>query len=413
MPEEEIPGFDERDEVDFFGPPLPPEDRLWRHPSELVAGSAQPGQAGHASVSRHRAAGFFGTRQNTRAGALSAGLAGAMLATGLVLVGTHLAVALSGPGSGPSSAQAGSLPTTTAAFHKMAKIDNNAASTSPPISNGLREMAAEIGAATVLVTAYEGGRAVRGTGLVIGRSCLVVTSYALVKGAQSVMLTLSNGVNGAATVLGADPATGIAVLHCPATQLPALGTPSRLPVNAHELVALVVPSQTQKLDFGFVNSAASSVTIGNSQLLDEILTDIPENVEGTALVGYDGQVVGLVVGAVGGTAVATPTWLAMAAARQIATTGKVESGVLGIRGTPATGEHAGVDVLSVTPRGAAWRAGIKSGDVIESVDGTPTVSMASLKARLHCLKPGTVVDITLVRHGVDHRTEAVLLRPAA
>jgi S1-C subfamily serine protease len=411
MPDQE-PEFDDHDDVEFIGPPLPPDDRLWRHPSEIASGERTTSAAQSAPAAGRRprfrkATSFFSGRPTTRAGALSAGLAGAMLATALVLVGTHIAETM---GHGNPTLDATSVTVHETSSSVPRHVDTTIVNPTA-ISDALQTMASRIGEATVLVTAYHGSHAEHGTGLVFASQCLVVTAYSLVEGADSVMLSLPDGTNAAAQVLGVDPATGIAVLRCPATHLATVNSSSRVTVNTHELVAVVGtrPAGSAELDFGFVSAPPSPVTVGNNQLLEEIRTDIPDH-DGTALVGYDGAVVGLVVGTVGGSAVATPTWLAMDAANEIVRSGKVVSGVLGVRGAPASGTHPGVKVLSVAARGAAAKAGLVAGDVIETVDGSPTPTVSALRAKLHCLGPGTNVSIVFERHGKDLRASAILLK---
>jgi S1-C subfamily serine protease len=392
VPEEEA-DFGERFGDGYFGAPLPPEDRLWRHPSELVGSTA--------AVPRRT------NRPASRASALSAGIAGAMLATGLVLVGTHLATAFDSSAT-PQNATSASFSTTTSVVHDAMRPNSPEATNATNVSSDLAAMAARIGEATVLVTATNGVLSRRGAGLVIAPQCIVLTSYSLVDGAQSLSLTLPDGEHTTARLLGADPATGIAVLRCPATALKTIEGTAGANVDQDELIALVTfaSNGAVELDFGLVRSPEAQVDTGSDQLLDEIETDIPSPPQGSALVGYDG-VVGLVVGTTGGSAVATPTWLAMEAASQIETSGKVETGVLGITGGDAA-RQGGVKVLSVAPDSAAAAAGIKRGDVIESIDGGATPTMLRLQAKLHCLPPGTPVQIGLVQGGKDLDTEAVL-----
>jgi S1-C subfamily serine protease len=417
MPDQEHE-FDDRDhdgdDVDFIGPPLPPDDRLWRHPSEMssngVAQSASPSEPDAKRARFRRATSFLSGRPTTRAGALSAGLTGAMLATGLVLVGTHLAQSSGGT---PPAVDA----TSVTVHETSSSVPRHAVKNDSPtaISGELQTMAARIGAATVLVTAYDGSHAVHGTGLVIASQCIVVTSYSLVVGAESLMLSLPGGKFAPAQVLGTDPATGIAVLRCSATKLATVNASSPVTVNTHELVAVVgtKPGGSEVLEFGFVSAPPSEVMVGSNDLLDVIRTDILDHSDGTALVGYDGSVIGLVVGNVNGVAVATPAWLAMAAANEIVRSGKVKPGVLGVRGVPVAGAQPGVRVTSVEHGGAAAKAGLRTGDVIESVDGSRTLTIGDLRAKLHSLVPGTAVSIVFDRHGKDLRVKAVLLEDSA
>jgi hypothetical protein len=76
--------FDDGLEEEPASPLLPPEDRLWRHPSEIAAHGRSLSEEALNARSR------WLSSTPTRAGAWSAGVIGAVLATGVVLVGTHL-----------------------------------------------------------------------------------------------------------------------------------------------------------------------------------------------------------------------------------------------------------------------------------------------------------------------------------
>ena len=87
-------------------PLLPPDDRLWRHPSELgAAHSALP--LDPVAVRRR-----WLLSHPTRRSALTAGVVGALLATGVVALGTHLADSMEGTGRAARDAAVGLKPTT-------------------------------------------------------------------------------------------------------------------------------------------------------------------------------------------------------------------------------------------------------------------------------------------------------------
>lgn len=61
----------------------------------------------------------------------------------------------------------------------------------------------------------------------------------------------------------------------------------------------------------------------------------------------------------------------------------------------------GITVQQVSPGTPAEDAGIREGDIIKSVDGTPTSTTDQLSTVLRALKPGTKVKIVVVRNGSD------------
>ena len=119
-----------------------------------------------------------------------------------------------------------------------------------------------------------------------------------------------------------------------------------------------------------------------------------------------------------------PTDLVVGVAHQLSTGGTVVHGVLGVDavqvgdpGIPAStlsvttstaSGPAGAVVASEAAGGAAVRAGIRVGDVIVAVGNSDVRSLADLHERLYADPPGTTVDITYVRDGVERSTTAVL-----
>jgi S1-C subfamily serine protease len=73
---------------------------------------------------------------------------------------------------------------------------------------------------------------------------------------------------------------------------------------------------------------------------------------------------------------------------------------------------AGAMVASVAAGSAAERAGVKPGDVILSVDGERIVSAGQLRSRIGLARPGTAVNIELLRDGNRIQAKAVLTSPA-
>ncbi|MFG1703636.1 S1C family serine protease [Nonomuraea sp. M3C6] len=132
---------------------------------------------------------------------------------------------------------------------------------------------------------------------------------------------------------------------------------------------------------------------------------------GGALVDLSGQVIGIPTlaatdpdlggGAAPGIGFAIPSNTATDIAAQIVKYGKVVNShraALGIRGSTIIGndgEPSGVAVASVEPGGGAAKAGIRAGDVIVSINGKKTPTMADLSETLTTLKPGSRVRVEL------------------
>ncbi|MET7329362.1 trypsin-like peptidase domain-containing protein [Nonomuraea sp. NPDC005650] len=146
---------------------------------------------------------------------------------------------------------------------------------------------------------------------------------------------------------------------------------------------------------------------------------------GGALVDLAGDVIGIPTlaatdpqlggGAAPGIGFAIPSNTARDIATQIVKYGKVTSShraALGIQGSTVIGldgEPIGVGVIRVGPGGGAQKAGIKAGDVIVSINGKDTPTMASLSELLATLKPGDQVKVEIQRADGTTATVTVTL----
>lgn len=119
-------------------------------------------------------------------------------------------------------------------------------------------------------------------------------------------------------------------------------------------------------------------------------------------------------GAAAGIGFAIPSDTVTSIAAQLIATGKVTSSgraSLGISAqtiADASGQPAGVGVVAVTPGGAAAKAGITAGDIITTLAGQPTTSLAALQSVLAAHKPGDRVQARLSRDGTTSAVTATL-----
>lgn len=145
---------------------------------------------------------------------------------------------------------------------------------------------------------------------------------------------------------------------------------------------------------------------------------------GGALVDLSGHVIGIPTlaatdpdlggGAAPGIGFAIPSNTATDIARQIVEKGNVTDShraALGIRGSTvigSDGQPSGVGVASVERGGGAEQAGIRAGDVIVSINGKETPTMAALAETITTLKPGDQARVGLIR--ADGAKETVNVR---
>ena len=388
--------FDDLPEDESSAPPLPPEDRLWRHPSEL--GNANPGLSLDPVAVRRR----WLQTETTRGSAWTAGLVGALLATGLVAIGTHLATALTGRG--------GTATTSASAI---------GASTPPApaergIAPSLASMVSRVGAAVAVLDVTHGSTDERCLGLVVRPDGMLLAPAAQLTGASTLLVTLPDGVPYVGRVVGTDAPSGLAVVHINgATNLASATLATAAPAEGS--IALAVGSPGGKTYTATrVRALDTAARVGAQPLVDAMTVDLAaaQTELGSALVDGRGHVVGILTAAGATTGVATPSWLAKAVADQIIAHGAVSHGWLGIVGTTRTAGHSGgasgALVSAVAPSASAAEAGVRPGDVIVALDGAAIGSMPALQGRLYALAPRTPITLEVDRGGALLTLHAVL-----
>lgn len=247
----------------------------------------------------------------------------------------------------------------------------------------------------------------------------ILTNNHVVGGADDIRVTLTDGRNFTAKLIGADPATDIAVIQIPAQKLTALllADSSKLRVGDF-VVAIGDP-------FGLGQSATSGIVsalqrqdLTRTGYQNFIQTDASINPgnSGGALVNLNGELVGInsmiysPSGASAGLGFAIPSDLAASVMRQLIKSGHVARGSLGVDAqnlTPRVAAALGVKgskgalITSVTPGSPGARAGLQPGDLVISIDGKPIDSSADLR-NAQGLKPlGSTLDLG-VQRGTQH-----------
>jgi S1-C subfamily serine protease len=409
------------------GPPLlPPEDRIWRHPSELSEAMLGVPEAQVLAARRRWLA-----STPTRAGAGAAGIVGALLATGVVLIGTHLTAWLH------------DAPASSATPNSLSAIFHDAPTTTSPLlrTAPLEAEASHVESALVEVQASRGTTEVTGDGVIVSRDGYIAVPAAVVAGASAISVLLGNGEELIATLSGSDPVTGVAVVRVEVSGLDLtpldISPLRRVPVDSLLMVAW--RSRRAGVEVAPVRSAfePTSLTPGPT-LLETCPRSLGLAAEpvGTLLVDAEGEISGMVVADQKGGTIAAPGWVVGRIAQYLISNGRVDHGWLGIEGrtgrarvlqmtrtklqdhstaaeiSSSGNEAVGVDVMTVRPGSAAARAGIRPGDLIESIDGEHVSSMSLLQGLLYLMAPNTTVRIDIVRAGRETELRA-RLAPAA
>lgn len=258
-----------------------------------------------------------------------------------------------------------------------------------------------------------------GSGFIIDRNGTILTNYHVVDGAQKIIVTLDDGNNYDAKVVGKDQKTDIAVIKIDAgRELPAVdfGDSDRLQVGEW-VMAIGNP-------FGLDHTVTSGIVsakgrhIGAGPYDDFIQTDASINPgnSGGPLINLRGEVVGINTaifsqsGGNIGIGFAIPANSVKDLLPQLRDKGRVVRGYLGTTVQKITPDIAealrmkqprGALVAEVLKDGPAERAGIRSGDVIVEFDRKEVKDSSDLPVQVARVAPGTKVQLKVWRDGKE------------
>jgi putative serine protease PepD len=264
-----------------------------------------------------------------------------------------------------------------------------------------------------------------GSGIVLDKAGHIVTNNHVVAGAKAFVVTTHDGKRYRARLVGSFPPDDLAVIKVSGANLePAtFADSSRLQVG-DLAIAIGNPlglrsSVTQGIVSAFRQGMLEE---GGKVVLPSVIQTsaaINPGNSGGALVDITGRVIGIPTlaatdpelgGSAPGIGFAIPSNLVTDIAGQIVAHGKVvdsHRAFLGIRVGDTNGN--GVLVGSVTPGGAAAKAGIRAADTIESVHRSPTPTTVALAAVLAGLRPGQKVPVAVRRENGAKATVEVTL----
>jgi len=268
-----------------------------------------------------------------------------------------------------------------------------------------------------------------GSGIIISSDGYIVTNNHVVEGAQKVTITLSDGSAFAATVVGTDAQTDLAVVKIDASNLAYLHFLSNSLEQLSVLDPVVAVGNALALPggptwtTGVVSNLGRSIEENTGVVLNDIIqTDTAINAgnSGGPLLNTAGQVVGINVAIASnaeniGFAISTDT--AIQIVQSLITEGKVIRPWLGVSVTAVTSTiqqyynlsvNTGVLITSVTSGSPADKAGLRAGDVITKVDDENISTAAELSSALGSHQIGDQVEIVYYRGSVQNVANATL-----
>ena len=259
-----------------------------------------------------------------------------------------------------------------------------------------------------------------GSGFIISADGYILTNNHVIEGAEEVNVRLTNGDEYAATVIGADPASDVALLKIEASQLPAVtfGNSDELKVGEWVL-AIGSPFNFEYSVTQGIVSAKGRALGGSDRYVPFIQTDVAINPgnSGGPLFNLKGEVVGINSqiytrsGGFMGVSFAIPINIVKNVAEQLKANGSVQRGWLGVEMYPPFNDDAdlakslGLDrpegalLARVIEGSPAEDAGLLADDVLVEFDGIKIKRYSDLPPLVGVISPGADVKVKVIRAG--------------
>ncbi len=262
-----------------------------------------------------------------------------------------------------------------------------------------------------------------GSGVIVdAKQGYVLTNHHVIEGAEEIIVTLTDRRRVAASLIGSDPGTEVALLKIATKNLTAVPMADSDTLEVGDFVVAIGNP------FGLGQTVTSGIVsaLGRGGLTvqgyeDFIQTDASINPgnSGGALINLKGELVGIntaIIAPAGGNVgigFAIPTNMARAVMDQLSRYGKVQRGRIGIGIQDLTPELAtamgikqttGVIITAVEPGSPAEVAGLKASDVVIALNERPVQNTRELRNRIGLMAIGRTVKLTILRGGATKRT---------
>ena len=253
-----------------------------------------------------------------------------------------------------------------------------------------------------------------GTGIIISNDGYIVTNYHVIQNTSDIEVSLSDGRNYSAEIVGLDVLTDLAVIKIEADNLSTIKFGESGVLRPGDWVFTIGnalglrggPSVT----FGIISGVGRTVQTERGDLYDMIQTDaaINQGNSGGPLVNHKGEVIGIntaVYSGAQGIGFSVSSSVAQPVINSLIKKGKVTRPLIGLRGINTTntiskrydlGVSEGIFVTHISSNGPADNGKLKVGDVITAINGTSTPTMSEFLPLLWGYDVGDTVTVTYI-----------------
>ncbi|WP_028981970.1 Do family serine endopeptidase [Sporocytophaga myxococcoides] len=261
-----------------------------------------------------------------------------------------------------------------------------------------------------------------GSGVIVSPDGYIVTNDHVIAGAKEINVTLNDNRSFKAKLIGTDPSTDIALIKVDESDLPFISFSNSDFVEVGDWVLAVGNpfNLSSTVTAGIISAKARNISIlqDKSAIESFLQTDAAVNPgnSGGALINLEGDLIGITTaiatptGAYAGYAFAVPSNIVAKVIEDLKQYGVVHRAYLGVVIRDMDSDLAktlglkslkGTYVESVVENSAAFKAGLKAGDVILAIDGVEIGSTAKLLELIGIHHPGDNVKLTVLRDGKE------------
>jgi putative serine protease PepD len=361
---------------------IDPDDRLWRHPSEVATGAVRTANTPLGGIRHPRTMILIGAAATLAA-----------IAWAIVLISP----ASDQPAATTASDNAPEIPVTTLALQ----------------NDQVPAAAAAAGRSVVQLQADTDHGVVSLVGVAVAEGGLVATTADGLSGLQSLWMIGTDGRRVRASFLSADGGSDVALISVPddLPVAPFADDNTLTDGSADMTLSMTAPTggtMALHAEVGSVTSIGTVVGSGSAKGMPGITSTAPSALSqegGDPLLNRDGAVIGILYQA-GTSSTFLPTQLVLGVADDLRSTGKVSHGWLGVRGTTAPG--AGGAEVAQLMTGSPATGVLAPGDVVVGLGAVPIRSMADLRGRLYVLASNSKIELSVLEGGTSHIVDVTL-----